>query len=205
MSLKVLIYGSTLLTQKAVELLKTAAPEVDLVGFVKSRNPTVAGKVALTEVQEEALPKHDIKLILGYDLYIKDWQNCYNVHPGLLPEYGGCDILHHTVVNKDTQQGLTFQKTEADWDSGPIISKIGYTVLPTDTVMDLYTRTLSIYPAFVLSALKLLTSLPPGFVDGLPKAPTPCIYRRGKIADAHKQMYADNFELLKKFEASLNA
>ena len=80
----------------------------------------------------------DIKLSVQYDKIIKDTDKCFNVHTGLLPEYGGTNILDYTIQNGEYQQGLTFHKMTDKLDFGPIISKITYPVFPEDKAFDLY-------------------------------------------------------------------
>lgn len=152
--MRILIMGSTLLTELTVEYIKN---EYDLVGHIPSVNPTVRGNVKLPVVDFSV--DCDIKLSIQYDKIIKNPIDCYNVHTGLLPEYGGCNILSHTLANNAREQGLTFHKMTDELDYGPIISKITYPVFDGDRVSDLYERQLQVAPSFVLSSLKLLQSI----------------------------------------------
>ena len=117
-----------------------------------------------------------------------DIKNAYNVHTGLLPLWGGSDILYHTLKNKALEQGLTFHKMTERFDYGPILSKITYPVFPQDTILDLYERVTLICPYFVASSIKLLQSI------GLRKSKQcvedkPTFYLRGKIAPEDKANY----------------
>ena len=151
---KVLILGSTLLTELVVNKLKD---KYELVGYVPSVNPTREGKIDLPIVDMDT--DCDIKLSVQYDKIIKDTDKCFNVHTGLLPEYGGTNILDYTIQNGEYQQGLTFHKMTDKLDFGPIISKITYPVFPEDKAFDLYKRLLRIGPNFVVSSLELLEEL----------------------------------------------
>lgn len=149
--MRILILGSTYLTELCVnQLLKDG---FNLVGYIPSENPTFRGRINLKEVTEDT--PHDIKLSIQYDLKVIDVRNAYNLHTGLLPLYGGCSILYHTIKNKDVEQGLTFHKMTQNFDDGEIISKMSYPVLPTDKVEDLYMRMCSIAPKFLSNALSL--------------------------------------------------
>ena len=171
---KILIYGSSHFSQVVCEhLLKYDYCE--LVGFVPSHKPTIIGNMPVKEV-EETVP-HDIKLSLQYNKKMSNIENAYNVHTGLLPEYGGRDIMAHTILNKEVEQGLTFHKMTEKYDYGPIISKITYPVFEDDTVLCLYKRQMNIAPSFVLSSLMLLQSLKQQQVNLCPKA-SPTMYRR---------------------------
>ena len=171
----ILILGNTLLTEKVVNFLYE---NYNLVGYVPSKNPTIKGNINLPikDINTEC----DIKLSIQYDQIIKDPINCFNVHTGLLPLYGGTNILDYTLENKEYEQGLTFHKMTNELDYGPIISKITYPVLPNDKVIDLYQRILSIGPYFVQSSLKLLETLNNTQVDKCVKL-KPKLYKRGEF------------------------
>ena len=59
---KILIYGSTVLTREACDLLKD---HYDLVGHIPSENPHLLGKINLPIVDDTI--DHDIKLSLQYN------------------------------------------------------------------------------------------------------------------------------------------
>lgn len=150
--MRILIYGSSYLTELCVnQLLKDG---YNLVGYIPSENPTFEGNINLQKV-EETIP-HDIKLSIQYDKKLITVNDAYNLHTGLLPMYGGCSILYHTIKNNDHEQGLTLHKMTENFDEGGIISKMTYPVLEGDTVPDLYIRMCSVAPKFLSNALKLL-------------------------------------------------
>lgn len=153
--MRILIYGSTYLTELCVnQLLKDG---YNLVGYIPSENPTFEGKINLPKVQETI--DHDIKLSIQYDKKLITTNDAYNLHTGLLPLYGGCSILYNTIKNKESEQGLTLHKMTEDFDKGGIISKISYPVLENDTVPDLYFRMCLIAPRFISNALSLLPTI----------------------------------------------
>jgi hypothetical protein len=171
----ILILGSTKLTEYTVKLLQS---HYNLIGYVPSRNPTVAGDVPLPELDINT--DCDLKLSIQYDRMVKDTSNCFNVHTGLLPDYGGTNILGYTLKNKDVEQGLTFHKMTQDLDQGPIISRTSYPVLPTDSVSDLFDRVLLLGPRFTLNSLKLLETLEQDEIETCWSSP-PIIYKRGEF------------------------
>jgi hypothetical protein len=172
---KILILGSTLLTELVVDRL---SEEYELVGYVPSKNPTKVGSINLPEVCIDQ--PCDIKLSIQYDLIVKDFNNCFNLHTGMLPHYGGCNILDYTLKNKETEQGLTIHKMTNKVDYGPIISKITYPVLNGDTVASLYKRILAIAPDFVLGSLNLLKDMSSEEINRCNKI-TPTMYKRGEF------------------------
>jgi hypothetical protein len=182
--MKILLYGSTVLTA-AVEFVLP-----DVVGHIPSLHPTFPGKMRSMIVSPDE--PHDLLLSVQYDAKITDLDNAYNLHTGLLPMYGGVDILYHTLENGDKEQGLTFHKMSECFDEGGIISKITYPVFPHDTVADLYWRMLAVAPQFVLSSLELLAH-----IDMLPPGRRPALYKRGEVdSEKYKQGYQHIYELL---------
>ena len=169
--MRILIYGSTYLTEICVNQLKKDG--YNLIGYIPSENPTFPGKIDLPLADEN--DEHDIKLSIQYDKKITDFKNAYNLHTGLLPDFGGTNILYNTILKQVKEQGLTFHKIEAGFDEGGSISKMTYTVLPTDTVADLYQRMCKIAPRFLSNALAIIK------VQGEPQVPK--LYKRSDIPD----------------------
>ncbi|MDE2599277.1 MAG: phosphoribosylglycinamide formyltransferase [Rhodocyclaceae bacterium] len=68
-----------------------------------------------------------------------------NVHPSLLPKYGGAGMydrhVHAAVLAAgETESGATVHFVEGDYDSGPAIAQARVPVLPDDTVETLAER-----------------------------------------------------------------
>ena len=62
-----------------------------------------------------------------------------NIHPALLPKYGGKGMygmhVHEAVVkNNETASGITIHYVNENYDEGAIIFQKSFKVLPTDTV-----------------------------------------------------------------------
>lgn len=197
--MKILIYGSTQLTEHVVRALKTDGHKI--IGYLPNKKATVPGVVDardLTGIPKAEFEEYDIALSLQYDQKIKDLDRCFNLHTGLLPEYGGCDILYHTLKNGAKEQGLTFHKITEKFDRGPIISKMTYPVLKTDTVISLYCRMLMIAPRFTAQAIHILQDIDMSKVDECFVA-DPTIYYRGKIDPKDQDEYKQTGERLKEF------
>tara|TARA_R110000803_G_C11837891_1_gene304202 strand:- start:22 stop:609 length:588 start_codon:yes stop_codon:yes gene_type:complete len=187
---KILIYGSTYLTKVTCDLLEN---HYELVGHIPSNNPVIGSEMTLPIVDESV--NHDIKLSLQYNRRLLNLENAFNVHTGLLPEWGGTDILYHTLKENSKEQGLTFHKMTEIFDKGPIISKMTYPVFKEDTMVELYGRLIQIAPAFVLGSLKLLESITT--VDEC-YAETPQMYKRGNIDETDLEVYNNTIPNIKK-------
>ena len=64
-----------------------------------------------------------------------------NIHPALLPKFGGKGMygmhVHEAVVaNKETETGITIHYVNEHYDEGPAIFQASCEVLPTDTADD---------------------------------------------------------------------
>ena len=64
-----------------------------------------------------------------------------NIHPALLPNYGGKGMygmnVHSAVVaNKETETGITIHYVNENYDEGAIIFQAKCNVLPTDSAED---------------------------------------------------------------------
>lgn len=64
-----------------------------------------------------------------------------NIHPALLPKFGGKGMYGHfvheaVVENKETESGITIHLVNEHYDEGAIIFQASYPVLPTDLPED---------------------------------------------------------------------
>jgi len=176
----ILILGSTFLTELCVNQIKD---KYNVIGYVPSVNPTKEGNIDLPKVDLDT--PCDIKLSIQYDKIVKDTENAYNLHTGLLPKYGGTNILDYAIKNKELEQGLTFHKMTKSLDYGPIISKITYPILPNEKAVDLYGKVLLIGPDFLESSLKLLESMTTEQVEKCHKE-KPTLHKRGEFKISNK-------------------
>ncbi len=64
-----------------------------------------------------------------------------NIHPALLPKFGGKGMYGHfvheaVVANKETESGITIHFVNEHYDDGNIVFQASYPVLPTDSPED---------------------------------------------------------------------
>lgn len=91
-----------------------------------------------------------------------------NVHDALLPKYGGFAPLNWALVNGEREVGVTVHFMSEEFDLGDIVLQSHVPVGPTDTVVDLYRRTLHLFAPMTLEALDLVES---GRVERVPQNP----------------------------------
>lgn len=71
-----------------------------------------------------------------------------NIHPALLPKYGGQGMygshVHEAVIaNREAESGVTVHLVDGEYDTGPIVAQAEVPVLPADTPKDLAARVLA--------------------------------------------------------------
>ncbi|MEW6643155.1 MAG: phosphoribosylglycinamide formyltransferase [Pseudomonadota bacterium] len=93
-----------------------------------------------------------------------------NIHPALLPKFGGQGMygrrVHEAVIAAGERvSGATIHLVDEEYDHGRIIAQREVPVLPGDTVDDLQQRVMAAEPAFFVDVLKSLVA---GTLPGLP-------------------------------------
>ena len=63
-----------------------------------------------------------------------------NVHASLLPKYRGAAPIQYSVINGDTETGVTIMQTEAGIDTGDILSVEKTPIYPDETAGELFER-----------------------------------------------------------------
>ena len=81
-----------------------------------------------------------------------------NIHPSLLPKFGGKGMFGHHVheavlANKETKTGITIHLVNEHYDEGRVLEQFSCPVFPSDTVDDLQQRIHTLehthYPAVI--------------------------------------------------------
>jgi phosphoribosylglycinamide formyltransferase-1 len=111
---------------------------------------TVFDKTALlngTVLEQLHLAQPDLIVLAGFlwkfpkDILEHYPNKTINIHPALLPKYGGKGMygmhVHKAVVaNKESETGITIHYVNEFYDDGAIIFQAQCDVLPTDTAKD---------------------------------------------------------------------
>jgi phosphoribosylglycinamide formyltransferase-1 len=103
----------------------------------------------------DALLRHEVELVilagymkkLGPKTLAHYEGHILNIHPALLPKFGGQGMygsrVHQAVLAAgEKETGVTVHLVDAEYDTGPIVAQRCLTVLPGDTVESLAARVL---------------------------------------------------------------
>ncbi len=140
---------------------------------------THPGPGALDAAIRDALAAHGVELVVlaGYmkklgPLTVAAYAGrIVNIHPGLLPKYGGQGMygmhVHEAVLAAgDRESGATVHLVDGEYDRGPILAQAHVPVLPGDTPETLAGRVLGVEHALYVATLARIAdgrlSLPAG-------------------------------------------
>jgi len=125
--------------------------------------PDPAG-LAKTILQTLLDHKTDIIFLAGYmkridPSILRQYENrIYNIHPALLPKYGGRGMfglhVHQAVIDAgETQTGITIHKVDPEYDTGAIVAQCMVPVEKSDTAETLAARVLAREHIFLVETL----------------------------------------------------
>lgn len=85
-----------------------------------------------------------------------------NIHYSLLPKYRGASPVESSILNGDTETGVSIQKMKFEMDSGPIIVQEKVSILPDEIAPELRKRLIKIGGELLVKTL-------PDFFEGKTK------------------------------------
>lgn len=134
--------------------IKLVVTNKDTAGIVAraekhKKNVQIVSKAALENYTEQLIEflqveKIDLIILAGFllkipEAFIKAFPNkIINLHPALLPKYGGAGMygmhVHKAVIeNKEKESGITIHYVNEEYDKGEIILQATAEILETDT------------------------------------------------------------------------
>lgn len=129
------------------------------------------GEDALDEAHLRALKSAQVDLIIlaGYmrkigPKVLETYKNrILNIHPSLLPKYGGQGMYGHhvheaVIAAGDAESGVTVHLVDGDYDTGPIVSQARVPVVEGDSPDDLAARVLKREHTFFAETLGRIVS-----------------------------------------------
>ena len=124
------------------------------------------GEDALAEELLRVLAAHQIDMIFlaGYmrmlhvDVLMKYHNRVFNIHPALLPKFGGKGMygmnVHTAVIAaKETETGVTIHRVNAEYDSGEIVAQTKVPVYAEDSPEILAERVLEREHTFLVEVI----------------------------------------------------
>ncbi len=130
---------SDILSNKAEAYVLTRSKELGIPASVFSKTDLESGDVSKT------LRSKNVKFIIlaGFLLkiptqFISDYEGkIINIHPSLLPAYGGKGMygsrVHEAVIsNRESKSGITIHLVTQNYDEGPILAQHECPVIPGD-------------------------------------------------------------------------
>ncbi len=134
---------------KANELgLKTLSYEkirLEGVADLKSLNPDIMVTCAFGQILS--------KEILDIAKY-----GVINIHASLLPKYRGSAPIQYSIINGDSQTGVTIMQTDVGVDTGDIILQEKLDISPDETAGELFDRLSVLGSESIIKALDLIES-----------------------------------------------
>lgn len=152
-------------------------------GIATACIPTKADPEAADGQLTEALVRNGVELVvlsgylrkLGPQVQARYAGRILNIHPSLLPAFGGHGMygrrVHEAVVLAGVNEsGATIHLADGDYDTGAILAQRSIAVLPDDTAESLETRVTALEPAFFVETLQRIVA---GEIE-LPAGDTEC-------------------------------
>ena len=133
-------------TNKQDAFVLERAERLNVEAFAFTKNEMVGSDHLLEELKNR---KIDLIVLAGFLLllppkFVREFK-VINIHPALLPAYGGKGMygahVHQAVVeNKETESGITIHLVDEIYDHGKILFQAKCTVDPRDTPEKLATK-----------------------------------------------------------------
>jgi phosphoribosylglycinamide formyltransferase-1 len=125
----------------------------------------------LDEAIRDTLASHDVDLVvlagylkkLGPKTLARYRGRVVNVHPALLPKYGGAGMygerVHEAVLAAgEKESGVTIHVVDEEYDHGPILAQCCVTVLEGDSVVSLAQRVLEREHRFLVEVVEQIAT-----------------------------------------------
>ena len=91
----------------------------------------------------EDIKKADIVISVLHDRLFKNEilkKQCYNFHPGILPDYRGSGISSWVIINQEKFHGVTLHIIDEGMDTGDIIEINKFSIMENDTSFLLFKK-----------------------------------------------------------------
>ncbi len=150
----------------ALQFAKEHGIETCHLSYATHKDPDALDAAILAKLQDH---KVDLVLLVGYmklvgQLVVNAYRKrILNIHPALLPKYGGKGMygirVHEAVINAgEKETGITIHHANERYDEGNIIAQCTVPVLENDTAQILAARVLQQEHILLVETLKNIAS-----------------------------------------------
>jgi phosphoribosylglycinamide formyltransferase-1 len=135
----------SILSNNPKAFVVTRAKKLGIPSFIFSKSDFNATNIVLDYLEKmdvDFIVLAGFLLLLPENLIKKYPDRIINIHPALLPKYGGKGMygmnVHRAVIeNKEKESGITIHKVSEKYDEGEVIFQAKCEVLHTDTAEDI--------------------------------------------------------------------
>ncbi|MGW3819380.1 methionyl-tRNA formyltransferase [Streptomyces sp. NPDC005046] len=113
---------------------------------------------ALRDAAPDIIVANNWRTVLPPEVFGPPAHGTLNIHDSLLPAYAGFSPLIWALINGEREVGVTAHRMNAELDAGDILLQRAVPVGATDTVTDLFHRTVDLITPVVTESLDLIAS-----------------------------------------------
>jgi len=140
--------------------------------------------------------------ILSQEILDMPKYGCVNVHASLLPKYRGAAPIQHSILDGETETGVTIMQMNAGLDTGDMISKVVVPIEPVDTADVLHDKLME-------AGAKLLVDTLPSIENGTavrtPQTDEGTCYASMLSKDMGRLNFTESAKLLERKVRALNS
>jgi phosphoribosylglycinamide formyltransferase-1 len=140
--------------------------KLENIPFYHLNSTTHPDELDLDNAIKDKLIQHEVDLVIlaGYMKKVGEEMLSYyenriiNIHPALLPKYGGQGMyglrVHEAVIdNQETETGITIHLVDKHYDNGRILNQVKIPVYANETAQELQQRVLKYEHSFFVETL----------------------------------------------------
>lgn len=113
---------------------------------------------ALRDAAPDLVVANNWRTVLPPEVFDLPAHGTLNIHDSLLPAYAGFSPLIWALINGEREVGVTAHRMNAELDAGDVLLQRAVPVGPTDTVTDLFHRTVDLITPVVHESLGLIAT-----------------------------------------------
>lgn len=108
----------------------------------------------------------DLMVVAAYGLLLPEAvltipkQGCINIHASLLPRFRGAAPIPYSLLEGDTETGITLMQMDKGLDTGDMIARASVSILANDTTQTLHDKLATLGASLLTQTLPLLATLP---------------------------------------------